>query len=194
MNPAKAPAPLRIALGGFGNVARQLVRAITARPELGLEIGAISARDLSAAKVRAQEIGLDVPVVSAEQLPQYCPVIVECATYDGFRAIGRAFDSGIDVACLPLGAYEPRWFMGSQHMAPEESLQTLLDLGAKHMVGMHWGTFDLTDEPSDAGPKLLAQTIKARGLDASRFHVLRPGGALEFHEAEVSPRACFVPG
>lgn len=105
MNPAKAPAPLRIALGGFGNVARQLVRAITVRPELGLEIGAISARDLSAAKVRAREIGLDVPVVSAEQLPQYCPVIVECATYDGFRAIVEpAVLAGAHVICVSIGA------------------------------------------------------------------------------------------
>ena len=53
------------------------------------------------------------------------------------------------------------------------------------------GAFDLTDEPSDAGPRLLRQTVKARGLAASRFHVLRPGGAMGFDEDEVSTRACF---
>ena len=52
------------------------------------------------------------------------------------RAGGEA-DGGIDIACLPLGAYEPRWFMGTQHMSPEQSLDAHRDLGATHFVGMH---------------------------------------------------------
>lgn len=105
MSVAKDHAQMTIALGGFGNVARQLVRAIQADPELGLEIGAVSARDLDAARTRAKEIGLAVPVVSAERLPEHGRVIVECATYDGFRAIVEpAVRAGCHVVCVSIGA------------------------------------------------------------------------------------------
>lgn len=97
--------------------------------------------------------------------------------FAGFRAIGAVFP-GIDVACLPLGAYEPRWFMRAQHMSPEESIDAWQDLGARHLLGMHWGAFDLSDEPVDAGPRLLRATVAERGLDPGRFHVLWPGGSL----------------
>jgi L-ascorbate metabolism protein UlaG (beta-lactamase superfamily) len=97
--------------------------------------------------------------------------------FGGFRAIGRVF-GGIDAACLPLGAYEPRWFMSAQHMSPEQSLSALDDLSATHLVGMHWAAYDLSDEPIDAGPRLLLQTAAVGGMAESRLHVLRPGGSL----------------
>ena len=97
--------PLRIALGGFGNVARQLVRAVQTRPELGLEIAAVSALNVEASRGRAAEIGLDVPVVGADRLPEHAKVIVECATYDGFRAIVEpAVTAGVHVICVSVGA------------------------------------------------------------------------------------------
>lgn len=108
--------------------------------------------------------------------------------FAGFRAIGAVFP-GIDVACLPLGAYEPRWFMASQHMSPEESVDAWADLGAGHLLGMHWGAFDLSDEPVDAGPRLLRATVAARGLDPGRFHVLWPGGSLGVGERVASAGA-----
>ena len=98
--------------------------------------------------------------------------------YEGFSVIGQVF-SGLSAAVLPLGAYEPRWFMGSQHMNPAESVQAFLDLGAQHFVGMHWGTFDLTDEPLDHGARtLLPRLIAERDLNPERFHVLPHGGGL----------------
>ncbi len=100
----------------------------------------------------------------------------DTAHFGGFGAIGLAFD--IDVAILPLGAYEPRWFMGGQHMAPEDSVRAFEALRARHFLGMHWGTFDLSDEPVDAGPKLLQTILDERGLPHERFHVLEPGGSL----------------
>jgi len=48
---------------------------------------------------------------------------------------------------VPIGAYDPRWFMKNAHMNPEEALQVVQDVGAKRAIGMHWGTFPLTDEP-----------------------------------------------
>lgn len=96
--------------------------------------------------------------------------------FGGFAAIGAVFD--IDVACMPLGAYEPRWFMGGQHMAPEDTVRAFEQVGARHMFGMHWGTFDLSDEALDDGPKLLRKIIDERGLDPERFVVVQPGGSL----------------
>lgn len=90
-----------------------------------------------------------------------------------FEALGDVF-GGLDAACLPLGAYEPKWFMGPQHMAPEESLAAFQAMRATHFVGMHWGAFNLSDEPHDAGPRWLNE----RSLEADRFHVLRPGGSV----------------
>ncbi len=97
--------------------------------------------------------------------------------FGGFSAIGAVFD--IDLAVLPMGAYEPRWFMSPQHMAPEDSVQALLDLGARHAMAMHWGTFDLTDEPLDHGvATMLPEILDTRGMAADRFVVLQHGDSL----------------
>lgn len=63
-----------------------------------------------------------------------------------FTEIGRRYP-GIDLALLPIGAYEPRWFMRTTHVNPEEAVQACLDLGAARMATMHWGTFLLSREP-----------------------------------------------
>lgn len=97
--------------------------------------------------------------------------------FGGFQAIGRVF-GGIDAACLPLGAYEPTWFMSTQHMEPEDSLRAYEDLSATHFVGMHWGTFDLSDEPLEAGPRWLRRAVTERSLAPGRFHVLDVGGSV----------------
>lgn len=94
--------------------------------------------------------------------------------FHGFAEFGRRFGP-IDVALLPIGAYEPRWFMRYQHMNPTEAYQAFLDVRARHMIGMHWGTFDLTDEPADHAPQALAEAVAKAGGDASRVHVLAIG-------------------
>ncbi|MES1245107.1 MAG: MBL fold metallo-hydrolase [Acidobacteriota bacterium] len=94
--------------------------------------------------------------------------------FHGFAEIGRRFGP-IDVAFLPIGAYEPRWFMRYQHADPREGWQAFLDLGARHMVPMHWGAFDLTDEPADLAPKVLAQVLEEERADRSRVHILAVG-------------------
>ena len=69
----------------------------------------------------------------------------DSAWFDGFAEIGRRFP-GLLAAMLPVGGYEPAWFMENHHMNPEQACQAFLDVGAKHFVPMHWGTFKLTDE------------------------------------------------
>lgn len=82
----------------------------------------------------------------------------DSGSFHGFAEYGRLFP-GLDLALLPTGAYEPRWFMKAVHMNPEEALQAFRELGAAQMVPMHWGTFDLTDEPVDEADRVLAQRL-----------------------------------
>ncbi|MEO8503661.1 MAG: MBL fold metallo-hydrolase [Acidobacteriota bacterium] len=90
--------------------------------------------------------------------------------FHGFAEIGRRYGP-IDVALLPIGAYEPRWFMSGQHMDPAEAYRAFQDLGARQMVAMHWGTFDLTDEPVDLAPTVLRQAVEAAGGDLARVKI-----------------------
>jgi L-ascorbate metabolism protein UlaG (beta-lactamase superfamily) len=83
------------------------------------------------------------------------------------------------LAILPIGAYEPRWFMRDQHMNPEEAVQAMRDLGAELALGHHYGTFQLTDEAIDAPVQALATARTAAGLTPEQFRVLRPGEILE---------------
>jgi L-ascorbate metabolism protein UlaG (beta-lactamase superfamily) len=89
---------------------------------------------------------------------------------DSFSEIARRAGP-IDWAILPIGAYEPRWFMEPQHINPEEAGEIFLALGARNFVAMHWGTFILTDEPADEPPARLRAWWRARSLDESRLWI-----------------------
>jgi N-acyl-phosphatidylethanolamine-hydrolysing phospholipase D len=80
-----------------------------------------------------------------------------------------------DVALLAIGAYEPRWFMAQQHMNPAEAVQAHKDLAARRSVGIHWGTFELTDEPLDQPPHDLAIARQALGVADEDFFVMKIG-------------------
>jgi len=94
-----------------------------------------------------------------------------------FREIGRRLGPP-DLALVPIGAYEPRWFMREAHANPAEAVQIHRDLGAKRSVAMHWGTFRLTDEGRDQPPADLARARAEAGLDPADFTVLDPGGSI----------------
>ena len=94
--------------------------------------------------------------------------------FHGFAEFGRRFGP-IDVALLPIGAYAPRWFMKWQHMNPEEAVRAHRDLRAETMLGMHWGTFDLTDEPIDLPPDELSHAVTELGADPERVRTLAVG-------------------
>ena len=91
-----------------------------------------------------------------------------------FRDI-RARYGAPDLAIIPIGAYEPRWFMKAAHVNPEEAVQAMRDLGAAQALGHHWGTFQLTDEPIDAPAHDLAAALAAACVPPDRFLALRPG-------------------
>ena len=94
-----------------------------------------------------------------------------------------AAGGGFDIALLPIGAYEPRWFMQDQHVNPQEAVQIFSDLGCKQAIAVHWGTFQLTDEPLDEPPRALSRALSAKGLSEHDFQVLPIGGSLR-----VAPR------
>ncbi|MFK7895147.1 MAG: MBL fold metallo-hydrolase [Myxococcota bacterium] len=72
--------------------------------------------------------------------------------FKGFKEIGEKLGP-FDLVGVPVGAYEPRAMMRASHMNPEEAWQAALDLGARRAVAMHFGTFDLSDEPLDEAPR-----------------------------------------
>ena len=84
-----------------------------------------------------------------------------------------------DLALVPIGAYEPRWFMAPMHINPAEAVQLHRDVGARLSVGMHWGTFQLTDEGRDDPVEALAAAREAAGLAAEEFRIVVPGGSVE---------------
>ncbi|BFH70841.1 membrane protein [Paenibacillus dendritiformis] len=93
--------------------------------------------------------------------------------FRGFREIGRRF--AIDVALMPIGAYEPEWFMSRQHVTPEEALQAFEDVGAKLMIPMHYGAFKLADDtPKEALDRLEAERLR-RNLDEAKVKLLALG-------------------
>jgi L-ascorbate metabolism protein UlaG (beta-lactamase superfamily) len=102
----------------------------------------------------------------------------DTAYFEGFAEIGRRFP-GLDAALLPIGAYDPPWFMERQHMNPEQAVQAFLDLGARRFVAMHWGTFKLTDEPLDEPPRRLRAEWRRRALPDASLRVPGIGESLE---------------
>lgn len=97
-----------------------------------------------------------------------------------FAAIAKRFGP-FDLSILPIGAYDPRWFMQTVHMAPEEAITAFSSLGSDHpnhpgvMVGSHWGTFQLTDEPVGEPPVVARDAWSEANLPAESLWILAHG-------------------
>ncbi len=94
-----------------------------------------------------------------------------------FGAIGERYGP-FDVALMPIGAYEPRWFMRYLHMNPEEAVAAFRALNARMMVPIHWGTFKLTDEAMDEPPIRARAAWDSAGLPPSGYRQLAHGETL----------------
>lgn len=84
-----------------------------------------------------------------------------------------------DVALIPVGAYEPRWFMGKQHVDPAGAIKIHKDLQSRLSIGVHWGTFRLSDEPIAEPPVELAAARGRAGLEEKEFRVMQHGETLK---------------
>jgi N-acyl-phosphatidylethanolamine-hydrolysing phospholipase D len=94
---------------------------------------------------------------------------------------------GFDVALIAVGACLPRWFMRMQHVDLDEAVQVHLDLGAKHSVGVHWGTFALADDPLDQPLHELSRARTLKGVSEEAFFLLPVGGTRQMlQRASVS--------
>jgi N-acyl-phosphatidylethanolamine-hydrolysing phospholipase D len=95
--------------------------------------------------------------------------------YDpGFTEIGRRVGP-FDLAAIPIGAYLPPAMMKMTHVTPEEALQLFADIQGERFVAIHWGTFDMTEEPIEEPPLRLEAEARRLGLDLSRVWVLKHG-------------------
>ena len=98
--------------------------------------------------------------------------------YAGFFPEIRRRFAPFDLALLPIGAYEPRWFMKSVHMNPEETVKAHAELGSPPAVAMHFGTFQLTPEGIDEPVRALERALDAAGVPRERFQVLAHGASV----------------
>lgn len=95
-----------------------------------------------------------------------------------FRRVAEAHGP-LRLAILPIGAYEPRWFMRDQHMNPEDAVKALADCGAAQALAHHHGTFQLTDEAIDAPAIALGEALDAAKVPRETFVALKPGQVFE---------------
>lgn len=93
---------------------------------------------------------------------------------EDFKEIGRRLGP-FDFSAIAVGAYEPRWFMKAQHINPDEAVKIHQEVGSKKSIGVHWGTFELTDEPLDQPIGDLAKARMKYGLPESEFELLEHG-------------------
>ena len=94
--------------------------------------------------------------------------------YNVFREIGERLGP-FDLAAIPIGAYVPAVIMQPAHTTPEEALQLFEDVGGRRFLGIHWGTFDLAEEPIEEPPKRVEAEARRRGIDPDRLFLLKHG-------------------
>jgi N-acyl-phosphatidylethanolamine-hydrolysing phospholipase D len=99
--------------------------------------------------------------------------------FDGFARIAEAFEP-FDLVAVPIGAYEPMEMMGASHMNPEEAIQAAVDLHARRAVAMHYGTFDLSDEPLADPPRRFRNAAVSSALGSESAWLLRVGETRTF--------------
>jgi len=98
---------------------------------------------------------------------------------DAFKLIGQKYGP-FDISAIPIGAYEPRWFMGPQHVDPEQAVQIHKDIKSKFSVAIHWGTFALAHEHYLEPPQKLRDALRAQMLPESEFIALSHGETKSF--------------
>jgi L-ascorbate metabolism protein UlaG (beta-lactamase superfamily) len=110
-----------------------------------------------------------------DNLP-YCPA---------FKQIGN-LRGPFDLGLIPIGAYDPRWVMSPMHANPFDSVNIFIDTKCKRALGMHWGTWVLTEEPVLEPPELLKTALGRKGIPTSAFETLDIGQSQEITEAKSS--------
>jgi len=98
----------------------------------------------------------------------------DSGAFEGFERIGRVL-APFDLAAVPIGAYEPEAMMRPFHLDPEEAVAAALAVGARRMLGIHFGTFDLSDEPADEPPRRFLSAASAAGVEPEDVWIMKIG-------------------
>jgi N-acyl-phosphatidylethanolamine-hydrolysing phospholipase D len=98
-----------------------------------------------------------------------------------FKEIGERLGP-MRLALIHIGGYRPRWFMRTMHINPEEAVRVHQDVRSQQSIGMHWGTFALTDEPLSEPPLLLNKVLSRADIPGDKFMVM------SFGETRVYPQ------
>lgn len=112
-----------------------------------------------------------VPNGSDEDTMPTCPV---------FKEIGQEHGP-FQLACVPIGAYSPRQYMSPVHCSPSDAVCVHQDVRSEFSIGMHWGTFVLTDEPVDEPPKKLKEALRRKNISGDEFIVIDIGETCDSH-------------
>jgi N-acyl-phosphatidylethanolamine-hydrolysing phospholipase D len=94
--------------------------------------------------------------------------------FAGFKEAGQRLGP-FDMAAIAIGAYLPPEIMKAVHTTPEEAVQAFVDLNARVLLGIHWGTFDLAEEPLDEPPGRMLTEVRRRGISSERGWILKLG-------------------
>lgn len=100
-----------------------------------------------------------------------CPAFAQIGIHRG------PFDLGL----IPIGAYEPRWMWSPVHADPKDAVNIFVDTKCRHALGMHWGTWVLTEEDVLEPPRKLGEALRWKGVDEGRFRVCDIGEGREFN-------------
>jgi N-acyl-phosphatidylethanolamine-hydrolysing phospholipase D len=99
---------------------------------------------------------------------------------EAFKEIGQQYGP-FDLSAIPIGAYEPRFMMESQHVDPEQAVKIHIDINSKKSIGVHWGTFALASEFYLEPKTKLAEEVKKHNLDPNSFITIGHGESLSSH-------------
>ena len=94
--------------------------------------------------------------------------------FPGFKEAGERLGP-FDLAAIAIGAYLPPAIMRLTHTTPEQAVQASEDLRTRVLLGIHWGTFDLAEEPLDEPPRRMVAAAARRGLGSDRAWILKVG-------------------
>ncbi|KAL5373066.1 hypothetical protein PMIN02_012499 [Paraphaeosphaeria minitans] len=120
-----------------------------------------------------------VPESTPEGDDGYGPGYAALPVCPAFAHIGR-HRGPFDLGFIPIGAYEPRWVMSPMHANPQDSVAIFVDTRCVRALGMHWGTWVLTEEDVMEPPRKLGEALRARGLSGDAFGVVDIGESREF--------------
>lgn len=110
----------------------------------------------------------------------YSPEYSSLPVCPAFKQIGK-HQGPFDLGLIPIGAYDPRWIMSSMHANPMDAVNIMIDTKCQKALGMHWGTWVLTDEDVNEPPKKLREALKVKGIEEEGvFDVLDIGGSWEY--------------